>query len=241
MPSTRKFLPETEGGLMAMVSELRRLLMDAADDTPTAAGLQLYSVVLVISPTVKKALMRACRKQKWIADASVLLVFCADISRFEKWLISNGERPHYRSETWLEVSKADTYIFAEAVSELLRKHGYGTCFSGFILNSAFTVGKILMTPGGVFPLLLMGVGTPDDSVPTITRRMMGTRFIHTEVFRDQGFNFKHIEERYSKQALELGISVPALFVNKFYPRDMVADGDAELEKARRKWLEGGVT
>ena len=230
MPSTRKFQPETPGGLQAMIDAIRRLLRDAADDTPTAAGLQLYSVVMVTSGVMKKELSRCCRKQQWIADAPVLLVFCADISRFEKWLISNGERPHYRSETWLEVSKADTYIFAEAVSELLRAHGYGTCFSGFILNSAFTVGKILMMPGGVFPLILMAPGSQMIQCPqskavwgapaSFTASSIGTRASTSSTSKNNTAN-----RVWSSEA-----AFP-LFAQKFYPKDMVEEGDAELEKA----------
>lgn len=240
MPSTRKFQPWTYRGLNDMVNELRILMMNAAEEAPTAAGLQLYSVVVVTYEDQKKALAALCRGQKWIAEAPVLVVFCADIHRFEQWLKTNKQESHYRSETWLEVSKADAYIYAQTVSSLLRERGYGTCFSGFVLNSAFTVSALLSLPGGVFPLILMGLGLPEDIAPNHpAERMQHALFIHYGVYNFTGFDFRHIEKLYAEKAAEQGVTVAALFKNKFYPERMVVDGDKELAIARERWRQIG--
>lgn len=235
MPSTRKFLENTEKGLLALEGMIRGAMICVAEEAPTAAGLQLYSVIMV-QKSLKHELSRLCQGQQWIGEAPVLLLFCADIHRYEEWLRQNGQVPHYRSDTWLEVSKADAYIFAQAVSERLRREGLGTCFSGFVLNSAWDIQKLFFLPGGVFPVILMGAGWPDED-PKPGPRTHPADFIYTNIYQER-FDFCHIAVMYEKKAREKGMTVPELFVKKFYPVEMVRAGDEQLKRARIHWMEG---
>lgn len=237
MPSTRKFKVTNKREQQLLERRVRHIISRAAEETPTAAGLQLYSVIMVQEGFVKAGLSRFCRHQRWIFEAPMLLVFCADIHRFEQWLHSNGQDSHYRSDTWLEVSKADTYLLAQAVSAKARRYGYGTCFSGFVLNAAAEIQGQLLLPSGVFPLILMAVGRPDEK-PVPKRRTDPNSFIHSDRYQGTAFDFGPVVELYGEKAMEKNMTVAELFVKEFYPVKMVRDGDVQLQDAKRYWREG---
>ncbi|MFN4217846.1 MAG: nitroreductase family protein [Candidatus Bipolaricaulia bacterium] len=57
--------------------EKLQAILEAANRAPSAGNLQAYEIYVVTRPAVLKALMRAAFEQKFVAQAPVVLVFCA--------------------------------------------------------------------------------------------------------------------------------------------------------------------
>lgn len=69
--------------------EKLQAILEVANRAPSAGNLQAYEIYVVTRPATLKALMRAAFEQKFVAQAPVVLVFCAHPARSAS---SYGER-----------------------------------------------------------------------------------------------------------------------------------------------------
>lgn len=69
--------------------EKLQAILEVANRAPSAGNLQAYEIYVVTHPATLKALMRAAFEQKFVAQAPVVLVFCAHPARSAS---SYGER-----------------------------------------------------------------------------------------------------------------------------------------------------
>ena len=63
-------------------SEAVTAILESAVNAPTAGNQQLYTIINVTDPTLKAQLAESCDHQGFIAQAPLVLVFCADC---RKW------------------------------------------------------------------------------------------------------------------------------------------------------------
>ena len=59
-------------------AEVKRTVLAAAVQAPTAGGQQLYTILDITDPALKERLAETCDHQSFIARAPVVLIFCAD-------------------------------------------------------------------------------------------------------------------------------------------------------------------
>ena len=60
----------------------RQMILEAAVQAPTAGNQQLYTILDIQDPRQKAALVKTCDNQPFIAQAKLVLIFCADC---RKW------------------------------------------------------------------------------------------------------------------------------------------------------------
>ena len=53
-------------------------ILTAATMAPTAGNQQLYTILRITDENLKKSLSESCDHQPFIADAKLVLIFCAD-------------------------------------------------------------------------------------------------------------------------------------------------------------------
>ena len=58
--------------------EARQQILEAAVQAPTAGNQQLYTILDITDPELKEALVHSCDEQPFIAQAKLVLIFCAD-------------------------------------------------------------------------------------------------------------------------------------------------------------------
>ena len=58
--------------------EMKKLILKAASQAPTAGCQQLYTILDSTDQKLKEALSESCDHQPFIAKAPMVLVFCAD-------------------------------------------------------------------------------------------------------------------------------------------------------------------
>ena len=68
-------------------------LLEAACRASTTGNMQLYSIIMTTDDDVKNQLSPCHFNQKMITQAPVVLTFCADFNRFEKWCRQRKAEP----------------------------------------------------------------------------------------------------------------------------------------------------
>ena len=75
--------------------KLLNSLLEKAMQAPTLGGMQLYSVVVTRDSEMKQRLSPCHFNQPMVTNAPVVLTFCADFNRFDKWCEASGAEPCY--------------------------------------------------------------------------------------------------------------------------------------------------
>jgi nitroreductase len=160
-----------------------RGLVRAAQQCPTDATGQLYSLLWARSSPIKDGIGRLIGDQAHVFDAPVLLIILLDTRRLRRLLEHRGERFGMRSAVTLLFGLTDAGLFAQSLVVAAESEGYGTCYLGSVQNNAGEIARFLDLPEGVVPLcgLTMGrprsIGAPKPRIPT-------EHVLHVDAYRD---------------------------------------------------------
>jgi len=127
--------------------EKLRAVLDAGRLAPSAGNRQEWRFVAVRDPKKRAQLVEAANNQKFVGEAPVILVACAET---DAHLMSCGE-PCYP----IDIAIALDHITLKAVEE-----GLGTCWIGAFNQAA--VKEILGIPESIRVVELMPLGYPAD-------------------------------------------------------------------------------
>jgi nitroreductase len=135
-------------------------IFTAVMQAPSAAGLQAYRIHVVVEEGMKQGLGVAAQGQAFVAQAPVVLVFCADTSR----AVGHGtlRETHYSLQDALV---AVAYAQLAVVEQYL-----SSCWVGAF--DPARVKALLGLPENEIPVALMPVGYPATSLPEPQRRSM---------------------------------------------------------------------
>ncbi len=124
-------------------------ILDAMLLAPSAGDLQAYRVVVVEDPKVKSALADAAHGQRFIAEASIVLVFFADAER-------SAAKYAQRGRTLFALQDA---TLAAAYAQLSAADmGLASCWVGAFDDDA-VIGAV-NAPRGLRPIAIVPVGEP---------------------------------------------------------------------------------
>lgn len=131
-------------------------VMNAARLAPSAKNLQPWKFILITEENIKQKLVSACRGQKFIAEAPVIVVACGLRSQA-------GRLGGNRSSLDVDVGIAFDHLTLAAYSE-----GLGTCWIGAFDEDE--VKKILGVPDDVSIIALTPLGFPDEEKNVYKRK-----------------------------------------------------------------------
>jgi len=152
--SVRSFLPEK------VPENVLKAVIEAGLRSPSAGNLQPYSIIAVESEEKKRVLADLCL-QRFIAEAPVLLVFCIDFHRLERWSkLSDAPFTAHESFRHFWVAFIDVSICAQSICVAAESLGLGSVYIGTIIESADKVRALLKLPEKVFPTVLVCLGYP---------------------------------------------------------------------------------
>ena len=80
--------------------EIKRAVLEAAIQAPTAGNMALYTILDITDPEKKAALAKSCDDQPFIAQAPMVLIFCAAAGT----MCSAGMWRTSESRTWATCS-----------------------------------------------------------------------------------------------------------------------------------------
>jgi nitroreductase len=138
--------------------ELERILA-AAGCAPSAGGLQSYRIVIVEDLETKTALAAAAGHQEFVAQAPLVLVFCADAGRSEARYGSRGASLFGLQDATLAAGYAQLAASAE---------GLASCWVGAFDESA--AATALNAPQGLRPIAIIPIGWPAEEPLRPNRR-----------------------------------------------------------------------
>ena len=140
--------------------ELKREILLAAMQAPTAGCQQLYTIIDVTDPQLKRALSKSCDDQPFIAKAPVVFVFCADCKKWYDAYIEAGAQPRVPGAGDLLLAVDDAVIAAQNAVVAAESLGLGSCYIGDIMENCETQRELLKLPDYVFPAAMLVFGWP---------------------------------------------------------------------------------
>jgi len=140
--------------------EMKRAILEAAMAAPTAGNQQMYTIIDVTDPELKQKLSVTCDNQPFIADAAVVLVFCADFQKWYDAFIEGGCSPRRPGAGDLMLAVTDTAIAAQNAVVAAHSFGLGSCYIGDIMENCELHREMLNLPEFVFPAAMLVIGWP---------------------------------------------------------------------------------
>jgi nitroreductase len=163
-------------------SVLSRIL-NAASRASTTGNMQVYSIIVSTGPEIKNKLWEAHFKQNMVLQAPVILTFCADFNRFNKWCRQRKAEPGYDNFLSFFTGAIDALLAAQNATLAAEALGLGVCYLGTTTYNADMIIDILHLPPGVVPVTTLVAGYADES-PGLTDRLPLEGVVHYEQYRD---------------------------------------------------------
>jgi nitroreductase len=185
----------------AIEENILKEILEAGFRTSTTGNMQVYSIIVTKDKEIKKQLWESHFKQDMVNQAPVILTFCADFNRFNKWCRLRDAVPGYDNFLSFMTAAIDALIAAQTVCIAAESKGLGICYLGTTTYMAEKIIDILHCPKGVIPMTTIVLGYPDED-PELVDRLPYEGIVHEEVYKD--YSPEAINEIYrEKEALPL--------------------------------------
>jgi hypothetical protein len=118
-----------------------------------------------------------------VTEAPVLLTFCADFNRFNKWCKLRKAEPGYNNFLSFMTAATDAIIAAQTTCIAAEAAGLGICYLGTTTYTANKIIELLKLPKGVVPVATISLGWPAET-PDQVDRLPLEAVIHNEHYKD---------------------------------------------------------
>ena len=208
-------------------------ILRAACEAPTAGNQQLYTIIDVTDQALKEKLAVSCDNQPFIADAKMVLVFCADCKKwYDAFLAANCE-PRNPGVGDLLLAVSDTNIAAQNAVTAAESLGIGSCYIGDIMENCEVQRELLSLPKYVFPAAMLVFGYPTQQQTTREKpeRADMEHIVHENGYREM--DGKELEEMFSPKAIERSY---ADWLKAFCERKYNSDFSREMTRSVKEFL-----
>jgi nitroreductase len=158
-------------------------ILFAGTRASTTGNMQLYSIIVTTNAEVKGQLAPCHFNQAMVTQAPVVLTFCADFNRFNKWCLQRNAQPGYDNFLSFFTAAIDALLVAQNVCIAAEEKGLGICYLGTTTYTANRIIEILKLPKGVIPVTTVVLGYPDEA-PGLTDRLPLPAILHREIYQD---------------------------------------------------------
>jgi nitroreductase len=169
-------------------------ILEAGTAASNTGNMQVYSMIVTKDTELKKKLWEAHFRQNMVLEAPVVITFCADVNRFNKWCKARNAEPGYNNLLWFCNAAIDAVLASQNVSLAAESFGLGVCYLGTTTYNAGKIIDILRLPESVIPLTAIVVGYPGEN-PPLTGRLPLEAVIHEETYHD--YDGEDIDRLYS--------------------------------------------
>jgi nitroreductase len=181
--------------------EILNQILEAGFRASTTGNMQVYSIIVTKDEENKKKLWEYHFKQNMVLQAPVILTFCADFNRFNKWCENRDAVPGYDNFLSFTTAAIDALLAAQNVATAAESFGLGICYLGTTTYMADKFVEFLELPKGVVPITCITVGYPDET-PELVDRLPFEGIVHNEKYHD--YTKEDIDRIYSeKESLPL--------------------------------------
>lgn len=174
-------------------------ILEAAIRGSNTGNMQLYSIIVNTDKQKINELAPLHFNQPAIKNAKLVLTFCADINRFNKWCECRNANPGYGNFLTFLTAATDATIAAQNACLEAESYGLGICYLGTVIYNTKKIIEVLNLPKGVVPVVTITLGYPKQNQP-LTDRLPLAAVVHNETYSD--YNSADIEKFYAeKEAL----------------------------------------
>ena len=179
--------------------EVKRAILEGAVQAPTAGNMSLFTILDITDPEKKAALAKSCDNQPFIAQAPMVLIFCAD---YRCWFdLFRTYDPEARNPGLgdLFLAQADAIIAAQNAVVAAQSLGVGSCYIGDITENYEYHKKLLNLPELVVPAAMLCFGYPTEKQ---LERAKPERFPMEELVHENGYDMEksgHMEAMVSRR------------------------------------------
>jgi nitroreductase len=203
--SIRKYSPRDVDDKM-----LESLLMCGCRSS-TTGNMQVYSIIVTRDAVRKKELAPCHFNQSMVTGAPIMLTFCADFNRFNRWCRQRKADPGYNNFLSFFTAAIDALLVAQTICIAAESEGLGICYLGTTTYTANKIIEVLDLPKGVVPVTAVTLGWPDEN-PEQVDRLPLEAVVHKETYND-----------YTKADID-----------KFYSQKEVRDDSQQFIKENKK-------
>jgi nitroreductase len=152
--SCRSFLDKT------IPHEVLNAILEAGTHSASAGNLQPYSIIKIENLENRLKIAEMCG-QSFIGKAPVLLLFCLDLHRNERWAkLEVAPFTAASSFRHFWVSFQDTIVCAQNICTAADSMGLGSVYIGTVIDYPADIERLFKLPKGVFPVVLLCLGYP---------------------------------------------------------------------------------
>jgi nitroreductase len=163
-------------------ADVLQFVLEAGIHAPTAGNLQPYSIIKIEDSEMKQKMAEMCG-QSFIGKAAVLLLFCIDWHRNERWA-SLEVAPFTATSSFRHfwVSFQDVIICAQNICTAADSMGLGSVYIGTVIDMPADIQAMFKLPKRVFPVVLLCMGYP--KARPMSRKKLGVDVVvHSECYR----------------------------------------------------------
>lgn len=161
-------------------------IIAAGQMASSSSNVQAYSVIAVTDQQSKDKLKELCGQQVYIAECSVFLVWCADLSKLKHAAdrhLPDQQSYEQMTENFI-IATVDTALAAQNAAVAAESLGLGIVYIGGIRNRIAEAAELLGLPELVYPVFGMCLGYPDQD-PGQRPRLPQDAVLHWEQYRPQ--------------------------------------------------------
>ena len=210
-------------------------ILTAAAMAPTAGNQQLYTILRITDEDLKRSLSESCDHQPFIAQAPLVLVFCADCRKWYHAFLEYGCDPRKPGVGDLMLAVSDTNIAAQNAVVAAQSLGIGSCYIGDITEHFEKHKQLLSLPQYVVPACMLVMGYPTTQQK---ERVKPPRFTYDDIVHQNCYDTvkaSHMEQmlqnRQNKTEEEF-----AAWIRAFCKRKWNSEFSTEMSRSVREML-----
>ncbi len=168
-------------------------ILEAGIRASNTGNMQAYSIIVTQDKAQKEALLPLHFNQEAVKQAPLILTFCADLNRFNKWCLMRDAEPGFDNFLWFYTASIDAAIVAQNCALAAEEQKLGVCYMGTTNYTAEKIISVLQLPKGVIPVTTLTIGYPEEQ-PYLTDRLPQEAVVHYETYKD--FTPDNLEDIY---------------------------------------------
>lgn len=212
------------------------LILQATKQAPSAGNMQMYSIIKITNPAMKKTLSETCDHQPFIAEASHILIFCNDYSKWDRiFKLAGAKKASDKTidEAEFTLSMQDALIAAQNAVVAAESLGIGSCYIGDIMEHYEKHKELLKLPDYVFPCCMLVLGYYPEGYHAAPRKRYDDKYI---VFDE---TYKTLSDDEIKEMFSVGTPEETVdWINRFYNRKINSEFFVEMGRSIHDAIEG---
>ena len=212
----------------------KEAILLAAAEAPTAGNQQLYTILDITDQALKDKLVDTCDHQPMIAQAKMVLIFCADCKKWYDAYIAVGCQTRRPGVGDLMLAVTDTMIAAQNAVTAAESLGIGSCYIGDIMENYEAQRELLNLPEYVVPvgMLIFGYPTEQQLRRPKPKRVDMKFIVHENSYHTM--SNQELEEMWTPGTGERGY---VAWMQAFCKRKYNSDFAQEMTRSIAKYLE----